>query len=51
MGKSAGGFTALAALAFRDTFKAGASWYGVSINYFNKSTKVFLVFPKIVGIN
>lgn len=30
-GGSAGGYTTLAALAFRDTFKAGASLYGVSI--------------------
>ncbi|XP_024522251.1 uncharacterized protein LOC9645741 isoform X2 [Selaginella moellendorffii] len=29
-GRSAGGYTTLAALAFRDTFKAGASLYGVS---------------------
>ena len=29
-GGSAGGFTTLAALAFRDTFRAGASSYGVS---------------------
>jgi dipeptidyl aminopeptidase/acylaminoacyl peptidase len=29
-GGSAGGFTTLAALAFRDTFRAGASYYGVS---------------------
>lgn len=29
-GGSAGGYTTLAALAFRDTFKAGASLYGVS---------------------
>ncbi|NES81942.1 MAG: S9 family peptidase, partial [Moorea sp. SIO2B7] len=29
-GGSAGGYTTLAALAFRDTFKAGASYYGVS---------------------
>jgi dipeptidyl aminopeptidase/acylaminoacyl peptidase len=29
-GGSAGGYTTLAALAFRDTFKAGASFYGVS---------------------
>ncbi|MBE9118577.1 S9 family peptidase [Lusitaniella coriacea LEGE 07157] len=29
-GGSAGGFTTLAALAFRDLFKAGASYYGVS---------------------
>ncbi|KAL6861819.1 hypothetical protein ACP4OV_017519 [Aristida adscensionis] len=28
-GRSAGGYTTLAALAFRDTFKAGASLYGV----------------------
>jgi dipeptidyl aminopeptidase/acylaminoacyl peptidase len=30
MGRSAGGYTTLACLAFKDTFKAGASWYGVS---------------------
>ncbi len=29
-GSSAGGFTTLAALTFRDTFSAGASYYGVS---------------------
>jgi dipeptidyl aminopeptidase/acylaminoacyl peptidase len=29
-GGSAGGFTTLAALTFRDVFKAGASYYGVS---------------------
>ncbi|XP_031740199.1 uncharacterized protein LOC101221766 [Cucumis sativus] len=29
-GESAGGYTTLAALAFRDTFKAGASLYGIS---------------------
>ena len=29
-GGSAGGYTALAALTFRDTFQAGASYYGVS---------------------
>jgi dipeptidyl aminopeptidase/acylaminoacyl peptidase len=29
-GGSAGGFTVLAALAFHDTFKAGANYYGVS---------------------
>jgi len=29
-GGSAGGYTTLAALAFRDIFKAGASYYGVS---------------------
>lgn len=30
-GCSAGGYTTLASLAFRDIFKAGASLYGVSI--------------------
>lgn len=29
-GRSAGGYTTLACLAFRETFKAGASLYGVS---------------------
>lgn len=29
-GESAGGYTTLASLAFRDTFKSGASLYGVS---------------------
>jgi dipeptidyl aminopeptidase/acylaminoacyl peptidase len=29
-GRSAGGFTTLAALTFRDTFQAGASYFGVS---------------------
>ena len=29
-GRSAGGYTTLAALAFRNTFKAGASYFGVS---------------------
>jgi len=29
-GSSAGGFTALAALTFHDTFKAGASYYGIA---------------------
>lgn len=28
-GGSAGGYTTLAVLAFRDTFKAGCSYYGV----------------------
>jgi len=28
-GRSAGGYSTLAALAFRDTFKAGASLYGI----------------------
>ncbi|KAK9162874.1 hypothetical protein Syun_003776 [Stephania yunnanensis] len=31
-GGSAGGYTTLASLAFRQTFKAGASLYGVSVN-------------------
>jgi dipeptidyl aminopeptidase/acylaminoacyl peptidase len=31
-GRSAGGYTTLASLAFRNTFKAGASLYGVSFN-------------------
>ncbi|KAJ4817580.1 Dipeptidyl peptidase family member 6 [Rhynchospora pubera] len=30
MGRSAGGYTTLACLAFKDTFKAGASLYGVA---------------------
>ena len=30
-GESAGGYTTLAALAFKDTFKAGCSLYGVSV--------------------
>jgi len=30
MGGSAGGYTTLAVLAFRNTFQAGASLYGVS---------------------
>eukprot|EP00268_Persea_americana_P023706 TRINITY_DN2322_c0_g2_i3.p1 TRINITY_DN2322_c0_g2~~TRINITY_DN2322_c0_g2_i3.p1 ORF type:complete len:737 (+),score=131.99 TRINITY_DN2322_c0_g2_i3:286-2496(+) len=29
-GRSAGGYTTLASLAFRQTFKAGSSWYGVA---------------------
>jgi len=32
-GGSAGGYTTLAALAFKDTFKAGASLYGVSSSF------------------
>lgn len=31
-GCSAGGYTTLACLAFRDTFKAGASLFGVSLS-------------------
>lgn len=34
-GGSAGGYTTLAALAFKETFKAGASLYGVSVTLFN----------------
>ena len=34
-GGSAGGYTTLAALAFRNTFKAGASLYGVSAQSFS----------------
>lgn len=40
MGRSAGGYTTLACLALKDTFKAGASLYGVSyhpMKPFNKS--------------
>lgn len=33
MGGSAGGYTTLAVLAFRDTFQAGASLYGVSESF------------------
>ena len=33
-GGSAGGYTTLAALAFKKTFKAGASLYGVSAHSF-----------------
>lgn len=32
-GGSAGGYTTLAALAFKKTFKAGASLYGVSTHF------------------
>jgi hypothetical protein len=32
-GRSAGGYTTLASLAFRDMFKAGASLYGVSFRF------------------
>ena len=55
-GGSAGGYTTLAALAFRDTFKAGASLYGVSVlsyanlvsqnNYSDKrssQTKIYVI--------
>ena len=41
-GRSAGGYTTLAALAFRDTFKAGASLYGVSFRFL-ESTIVFAI--------
>jgi dipeptidyl aminopeptidase/acylaminoacyl peptidase len=41
-GSSAGGYTTLAALTFRDTFKAGASYYGVSdLEIFAKDTHKF----------
>jgi len=36
-GGSAGGFTTLAALAFHDVFKAGASHYGVSASHYGVS--------------
>ena len=41
-GRSAGGYATLAALAFRDTFKAGASLYGVSFRFL-ESTIVFAI--------
>ncbi len=34
-GGSAGGYTTLASLAFKETFKAGASLYGVSDTLIN----------------
>ena len=37
-GRSAGGYTTLACLAFRNTFKAGASLYGVSCQLHTLST-------------
>ena len=41
-GGSAGGYTTLAALAFRDVFKAGASYYGLSeLETFVKDTHKF----------
>lgn len=40
-GGSAGGYTTLAALAFRDVFKAGASLYGVSTLYYNTVNRNF----------
>ncbi|URE38635.1 Dienelactone hydrolase family [Musa troglodytarum] len=36
-GRSAGGYTTLACLAFRETFKAGASLYGSENAYFERS--------------
>lgn len=36
-GDSAGGYTTLAALAFKDMFKAGASLYGVSDSCYTRS--------------
>ncbi len=52
-GGSAGGFTALASMAFRDAFKAGASYFGVSdleallsgIHKFDANSLVGLVGP------
>ena len=41
-GGSAGGYTTLSALAFRNTFKAGASYYGISdLEVFVKDTHKF----------
>ncbi len=41
-GGSAGGYTTLCALTFRDVFKAGASYYGISdIEVFDKDTHKF----------
>lgn len=41
-GRSAGGYTALAALAFRDLFAAGASYYGISdLEILTKDTHKF----------
>ena len=39
-GGSAGGYTTLAALAFRDVFKAGASLYRVITLYYNTVTRI-----------
>jgi hypothetical protein len=41
-GRSAGGYTTLASLAFRDTFKAGGSLYGVSCNKYVPDICIFL---------
>jgi len=43
MGGSAGGYTTLAVLAFRKTFNAGASLYGVSVYPY---TLISLLFSK-----
>lgn len=43
-GGSAGGYTTLAALAFKKTFKAGASLYGVSVILFNWDMVLSVVF-------
>ena len=41
-GGSAGGFTTIAALAFRDYFKAGSSHYGISdLEYWDRETHKF----------
>ena len=43
-GSSAGGYTTLAALAFRKTFSAGASLYGVSKSYISSQNPVSFIF-------
>lgn len=43
-GGSAGGYTTLAALAFKETFKAGASLYGVSVSLVNCDMVSYVVF-------
>jgi hypothetical protein len=41
-GRSAGGYTTMAALVFKDTFTAGASLYGV-LSWNSHPMKVFLI--------
>ncbi|MCA1992834.1 MAG: S9 family peptidase [Coleofasciculus sp. S288] len=51
-GSSAGGYTTLAALTFRDVFKAGASYYGISdLEVLAKETHKFEAryFDKLIG--
>ena len=51
-GSSAGGYTTLAALTFRDTFKAGASYYGISdLEVLAKETHKFesRYFDRLIG--